>query len=169
MTVRPIRLYGDPVLTTSAKTVSVFDNGLRRLVHDMQETMEDAGGVGLAANQIGVCSRVFVFDCQSQRSGIRGALVNPVWIPVGADTVYGNEGCLSIPGIAAKTERYAHVIASGQDVDGRPQSILASGLLARCIQHETDHLNGKLFVQRLEGNERKKTMAQIRGASWFNA
>lgn len=165
----PIRLYGDPVLSTRAMEVKTFDDELRRLTSSMLETMESAGGVGLAANQVGIVKRVFVYDCSAGRSGLRGIMVNPVWRPIGEDTQRGTEGCLSIPGVSAMTERFNTVSASGFDVEGRPVSIVASGLLARCIQHETDHLDGVLFLQRLDADERRRAMAEIRVSTWFSA
>lgn len=165
MTVRPLRLFGDPVLTTVAAPVAEFDDGLRRLVADMLETMDAAGGVGLAANQIGIARRVFVFDCQ----GMRGAIINPVWAPLDGSEQVGPEGCLSIPGIRADVARHNTLVASGADAFGRPLAIRATGLLARCIQHESDHLDGVLFLSRMEPAAKKQAMAQIRATDWFTA
>ena len=168
MTIRNIRIFGDPVLTTRATEVTEFNAGLKNLVDDMFETMKDAGGVGLAANQIGVLKRVFVFDCTQAEDGLRGHIVNPVWEAVGEETQLGEEGCLSIPEISAPTTRFQMVKASGVDYDGKPVTIMASGLLARCIQHETDHLDGILFLRRLDSDQRKITMKQVRESEWFN-
>lgn len=167
MTVRAVRLFGDPVLTTRAEEVTEFDDKLKTLIADMMDTMDDEGGVGLAANQVGVLRRVFVFDCSHVEGGSRGHIVNPVWEAVGEETQTGAEGCLSIPGIQKDTTRYQTVTVSGVDSDGRPISIQASGLMARCIQHETDHLDGVLFLKRLEPVLRKEAMAEIRSAGWF--
>ena len=164
MTVRAVRLFGDPVLTTRAEEVTEFDDKLKTLIADMMDTMDDEGGVGLAANQVGVLRRVFVFDCSHVEGGSRGHIVNPVWEAVGEETQTGAEGCLSIPGIQKDTTRYQTVTVSGVDSDGRPISIQASGLMARCIQHETDHLDGVLFLKRLEPVLRKEAMAEIRSA-----
>ncbi|WP_412100843.1 peptide deformylase [Corynebacterium aurimucosum] len=169
MTVREVRLYGDPVLTTRAEEITEFGPSLERLAQDMLETMEDAGGVGLAANQIGVTKRIFVFDCSHFQNGLRGAVINPEWEAVGEDMQLGTEGCLSIPGISQPTERFSTVRLRGYDPQGRPVSMLASGLMARCIQHETDHLDGVLFLQRLSGELRKESMKTIRQAEWFNS
>lgn len=109
MTVREVRLYGDPVLTTRAEEITEFGPSLERLAQDMLETMEDAGGVGLAANQIGVTKRIFVFDCSHFQSGLRGAVINPEWEAVGEEMQLGTEGCLSIPGISQPTERFSTV------------------------------------------------------------
>lgn len=168
MTVREVRLYGDPVLTTRAEEITEFGPSLERLAQDMLETMEAAGGVGLAANQIGVTKRIFVFDCSHYQHGLRGAVINPVWEAVGQDMQLGTEGCLSIPGISQPTERLSTVRLRGFDPHGRPISMLASGLMARCIQHETDHLDGILFLQRLSDELRKDSMKTIRQSEWFN-
>lgn len=160
MATRPIRRFGDPILNTPAAPVERFDAQLRALATDMLETMAAAGGVGLAANQVGVERRIFVYSCQ----GMTGALVNPAWHPLGEAMQTGPEGCLSIPGIRASVTRHAHVIASGADVSGRPVSIRASGLLARCIQHESDHLDGVLFLARMAPPDRKAAMAALRAA-----
>lgn len=167
MTIREIRFFGDPVLTSRAGEITEFDASLGALVDDMLDTMDAAGGVGLAANQIGVLKRVFVFDCSHVESGLRGAIINPVWEPVGDVMQLGPEGCLSIPDISAETQRYNTVVVRGQDVHGRPLLVEASGLVARCIQHETDHLDGVLFLKRLEPDVRKEAMGQIRAADWF--
>ncbi|ACP32780.1 peptide deformylase [Corynebacterium sp. HMSC074C01] len=169
MTVREVRLYGDPVLTTRAEEITEFGPSLERLAQDMLETMEDAGGVGLAANQIGVTKRIFVFDCSHFQHGLRGAVINPEWEAVGEEMQLGTEGCLSIPGISQPTERFSTVRLRGYDPQGRPVSMLASGLMARCIQHETDHLDGVLFLQRLSDELRKESMKTIRQAEWFNS
>ena len=169
MSLRELRIYGDPVLGSRAEEISKFDASLRALASDMLETMDNAGGVGLAANQVGILQRIFVYDCSHTQSGLRGAIVNPVWTPVGEQQQTGPEGCLSIPGISTETTRFNQVFVSGQDIDGRPVSMVASGLMARCIQHETDHLDGVLFLQRLEAPVRKEAMRAIRESEWFNA
>lgn len=165
MALRDVRLFGDPVLVSRADEVTQFDASLARLAEDMLETMDAEQGVGLAANQVGVLQRIFVYDCDGQR----GALVNPVWEPVGDETATDTEGCLSIPEIRAETERWTKVRATGQRVDGTPVEIHAEGLLARCIQHETDHLDGVLFLKRLEPERRKAAMREMRSLNWFRA
>lgn len=167
MTVREIRLLGDPVLTSRAHEVTEFDAGLRTLVRDMLETMDDAGGVGLAANQVGVLKRVFVFDCTGIHGGLRGHIINPEWRPWGEETQTGLEGCLSIPDISQETTRYQSVEVRGQDMSGRPLTLFATGLMARCVQHETDHLDGTLFLSRLTPERKEEAMQQIRCAEWF--
>lgn len=163
MALREIRLFGDPVLTSRADEVTEFDANLARLAEDMLETMDDSDGVGLAANQVGVLQRIFVYDCE----GVRGALVNPVWEPVGDEMQLGEEGCLSVPGIGGEVERHMRVRATGQDPQGRPVAIEAEGLLARCIQHETDHLDGVMFMKRMSPEVRKAAMRDLRATDWF--
>lgn len=163
MSLRRIRIFGDPVLTTPAEPVTDFDELWRILVDDMMETMDHYRGAGLAANQVGVLRRVFVYNC----GGRRGHIVNPVWEHEGDETQYGPEGCLSVPSIHADTRRWMNVSVTGQTVDGDPVSFSADGILARCIQHETDHLDGVMYMRRLEPDIRKETMAQIRTAEWF--
>lgn len=169
MTLRSIRMFGDPVLTTRAEEVTDFDESLATLVEDMLETMDDSGGVGLAANQVGVTRRVFVYDCSHEEGGQRGHIINPVWEEVGEQTQTGKEGCLSIPEISKDTIRFNTVKLSGRDLNGNPVSLVASGLMARCIQHETDHLDGVLFLKRLSPELRKEAMREIRNSAWFNA
>lgn len=163
MSVREVRLFGDPVLLSVADEVTDFDATLAHLVEDMFDTMDDEGGVGLAANQVGVLQRVFVYDCK----GTRGHIVNPQWEAIDEDTVYETEGCLSIPGVNGKVTRSAKVRVTGQDSTGKPVSFEADDLLARCVQHETDHLDGVLFLKRLEGDERKNAMRELRNQDWF--
>lgn len=163
MALREIRLFGDPVLTSRADEVTEFDANLARLAEDMLETMDDSDGVGLAANQVGVLQRIFVYDCE----GVRGALVNPVWEPVGDEMQLGEEGCLSVPGIGGEVERHMRVRATGQDPQGRPVALEAEGLLARCIQHETDHLDGVMFMKRMSPEVRKAAMRDLRATDWF--
>ena len=162
MAIRDIRLFGDPVLNSAADNVTVFDAALERLVADMLETMDHAGGVGLAANQIGLTRRIFVFDCQ----GMRGHIVNPVWHPLGEAQQTGVEGCLSVPGVRGEVTRHNSVVARGLDCFGRPLALRATGLLARCIQHEADHLDGVMFMRRMQPGQRKEAMAAIRAADW---
>lgn len=168
MTIRQVRMFGDPVLRTRADEVVTFDDSLATLIDDMLDTMDEHQGVGLAANQVGVTRRVFVYDCSHVTEGARGHVVNPVWEPIGEDTQVGPEGCLSIPDISKDTERFERVKVTGVDKDGVPVSFECEGLLARCVQHETDHLDGVLFLQRLTPELRKEAMAEIRNSEWFN-
>lgn len=161
MTIRPIRIWGDPVLRTPCDPVTTFDAELQRLVDDMFETMYDAPGVGLAANQIGVSLRLFVYDVE----GDKGVVANPV-LELSSEEQNGDEGCLSVPGLSYLRRRAMHVTVAGQDVHGEPITLSGSGLLARCFQHETDHVNGEIYVDKLERDERKAAMKAIREADW---
>ncbi|PRQ11935.1 peptide deformylase [Corynebacterium sp. 13CS0277] len=167
MAVRPVRLFGDPVLKTRAEEITVFDDALKATVADMFDTMEHHGGVGLAANQVGLLTRVFVYDCSHETPGARGHVINPVWEPVGEDTTFESEGCLSIPDVHAPVQRAAAVRCTGVDVDGNPVEFEATGLLARCVQHETDHLDGVLFLKRLSPEDRKTAMRSLRATDWY--
>ncbi|APT92469.1 peptide deformylase [Corynebacterium phocae] len=169
MAIRDIRLFGDPILNTEAAEITEFSPSVRTLALDMLETMEDAGGVGLAANQVGIAKRIFVYDCTKVQPGMRGVLINPTWQPYGSKLQRGREGCLSIPGISVDTTRYQTVTVSGFDMEGRPVGFVVSGLMARCVQHETDHLDGVLFLQRLDPEDRKAAMREIRQSDWFNS
>ena len=162
VTVQPIRLFGDPVLRTPAVPVVDFDAELRRLVADLTETMLDAPGAGLAAPQIGVGLRVFTWYVD----GEVGHLVNP-YLTLSEATQDGDEGCLSIPGLAFDCRRALSVGARGFDMHGEPVTIEGTELLARAVQHETDHLDGILFVERLDPQTRKEAMRAIREAEWF--
>jgi peptide deformylase len=161
VTVQPIRLFGDPVLRTPAEPVVDFDKELRTLVQDLTETMLDAPGAGLAAPQIGVGLRVFTYNVED----VVGHVVNPT-LRLSDETQLGPEGCLSIPNLTFDCERALSVVATGFDMHGEPIAIDGSELLARCIQHETDHLDGVLFVDRLDDLTRKAAMKAIREAEW---
>jgi len=154
---RPIRLFGDPVLRTSCDAVGTFDDALIGLVADLEQTVSLPGRAGLAANQIGVGLCVFAYDID----GEVGHLVNPVIEAVEGE-YEDEEGCLSIPGLWYPLRRAQYVRATGVDRLGQPVAIEGEGLLARCIQHEVDHLNGRLFVDRLSGSARKQAMRDLR-------
>jgi len=160
--IQPIRLFGDPVLRTPADPVVDFDKELRTLVADLTDTMLEAPGAGLAAPQIGVGLRVFTWHVD----GELGHLVNPE-LTLSSETQHGEEGCLSIPGLGFDCTRALSVIARGFTMHGEPVTIEGSDLLARAIQHETDHLDGILFVDRLDTETRKAAMKAIREAEWF--
>jgi peptide deformylase len=164
VTVQRIRLFGDPVLRTPADVVTDFDKELRTLVADLAETMLDAPGAGLAAPQIGVGLRVFTFHVDDVQSG---HLVNPVLHFPSDEEQDGPEGCLSIPGLAFDCRRKANVVAHGQNMYGDPVTVEGTTVLARCLQHETDHLDGVLFVDRLDEQARKDAMRAIREAEWW--
>jgi peptide deformylase len=161
VSVQPIRLFGDPVLRTPAEPVVDFDKELRTLVKDLQETMLDAPGVGLAAPQIGVGLRVFTYHVDD----VLGHLINPT-LDLTDEELEDDEGCLSFPGLAFPTVRAYGVVAKGFDQHGEPVTIEGTELLARCVQHETDHLDGILFIDRLDRAQRKLAMKAIREAEW---
>ncbi|MFZ2012594.1 MAG: peptide deformylase [Nocardioides sp.] len=162
MAIQPIRLFGDPVLRSTAIEVVDFDKELRRLVGDLTDTMLEAPGAGLAAPQIGVGLRVFTWNIE----GEVGHLVNPV-LDLSEETQDGEEGCLSLPGLSIDCRRALSVVARGFDMYGEPVTISGSDLLARAIQHETDHLDGVLFIDRLTPELRKQAMKEIRESEWF--
>jgi len=164
VTIQPIRLFGDPVLRTPAEPVETFDKELRKLVKDLTETLLDEGGAGLAGPQIGVGLRVFAFDVDDTV----GHLINPELHFPDEEEQDGPEGCLSIPGIYIDTKRRANVVAKGFNEYGDPVRLVGTGMLARCCQHETDHLDGVLFLDRLDPAARKDAMRQIRAAPWYN-
>jgi peptide deformylase len=167
MTVVPIRELGDPVLRESAKPVTDFDGEVRRLVGDLRETLRDSGGAGLAAPQLGVGLRVFVWSPKLSDRGL-DHLVNPVLDFPDEKEQDGVEGCLSIPGVYLDTRRRMNVVAKGFTRRGDPVQVVGDGLLARCIQHEADHLDGVLFIDRLTPAQQEQWMATLRSASWFD-
>jgi peptide deformylase len=155
--VLPVRIYGDPVLRLRAAEVKTFDEALRRLIADLRETMHAYQGVGLAATQVGVLQRVLVVDVPLDDQGETRAthtLVNPV-IAERAATQNAEEGCLSIPGIFEDVSRALQIRVRYQDENGKPLTLDADGYLARAIQHEVDHLDGVLFVDRLSALRRQ--------------
>ena len=162
MAVRPIRLMGDPVLRTPAVEVATFDKELRNLVKDMADTMIEAPGVGLAAPQIGVGLRVFVFDVDD----VVGHLINPVLHFPSDEEQDGPEGCLSLPDLTFDCVRKQHVVAHGQNVYGDPITVQGSDMLARCVQHEADHLDGVLFIDRLDAEGKKAALEAVRLSDW---
>ncbi len=162
MAIRPIRLFGDPILRRPAIEVVDFDVELRQLVTDLTDTMLEAPGAGLAAPQIGVGLRAFTWFVD----GEVGHLINPV-LELSEDIQDGPEGCLSLPELTYDCKRALSVVASGFNMYGEPVRIEGSELLARAIQHETDHLDGVLFIDRLDQAARKAAMKEIRESDWF--
>ena len=161
MSILRIRTIGDPVLRTPAQEVTQFDESLETLIRDMFETMYAVGGVGLAAPQVGVGLQIFTWGIQ----GDEGYAINP-HLELGDDPQEGGEGCLSVPGLSYETPRRERAVLTALDVHGEPVSREATGLLARCFQHETAHLRGMLYVDRLVGEQRKDAMRQLRQASF---
>ena len=161
MAVRDIRLFGDPVLREVAAPVTDFDKQIRTLVQDLTDTMMEAPGSGLAAPQLGVGLRVFTYF----HDGEVGHLVNPE-LTLSEETQFGEEGCLSIPGLGFDCTRAFGAVARGFTMYGDPVTIDGTEHLARILQHETDHLDGILFIDRLDSATRKQAMKAIREAEW---
>ncbi|MBW8093826.1 MULTISPECIES: peptide deformylase [Streptomyces] len=164
-TARPITVVGNPVLHKECKDVTAFDDELARLVDDMFASQRAAEGVGLAANQIGVDLKVFVYDCMDDE-GVRhvGVVCNPVLEELPADRRVlddSNEGCLSVPTAYAPLARPDYAVVRGQDLDGKPIAVRGTGYFARCLQHETDHLYGYLYIDRLSKRDRKDVLKQM--------
>jgi peptide deformylase len=155
------------VLRTPTDEVVEFDGSLARLVDDMFASMYAADGVGLAANQIGVALSVFAFDCPDA-SGRRhvGHVVNPVLVSTGGELDEDGEGCLSVPGLHYENPRPSYAAVEGVDMTGAPVRVVGDGVLARCLQHETDHLHGLLFVDRLRGRTKRRAMREVMAADW---
>lgn len=160
MALLKVRILGDPILRATATPVRAFDAQLATLADDMLETMDDAPGVGLAAPQVGISTRLFVYD--SGEPGERGALCNPVVTWVSEELVEMEEGCLSIPDAYFPVTRPAAITVEGSRTDGSPITIAATEILARVFQHEIDHLDGILFIDHLPKELRKQAMAAMR-------
>jgi peptide deformylase len=170
--VRPIRIVGDPVLSSPTRRVEEVDDDLRTLVADMFDTMAAAHGVGLAANQVGVDLRVFVYDCPDENGKrARGVVVNPV-LEISArpetmpDPDDDEEGCLSVPGEQFPTGRADRARVTGTDLDGAAVVVEGTGFLARCLQHETDHLDGLLYLDRLVGRNQRAGRRAVKRNGW---
>jgi peptide deformylase len=172
MTVCPIRIVGDPVLHTPTRLVTEFGEALHSLVADMFDTMAAAQGVGLAANQIGVDLRLFVYDCMgAQDVRYRGVVVNPVLETSERPETMPDpdddwEGCLSVPGESFPTGRASWAKVTGVDAEGAPVTVEGTGLLARCLQHETDHLDGILYLNRLVGRHAREAKKMLKAQGW---
>ncbi|SKC68766.1 peptide deformylase [Krasilnikoviella flava] len=158
MAMREIRVLPDPVLRTPCDEITTVDDRVRSLVEDLVETVDSDGRAGLAANQIGVNLRAFSWNVDDEI----GYVLNPRIVELSEETQDGDEGCLSVPGLWYPTTRawYARVV--GTDVDGNELVVEGTGLMARCLQHECDHLDGKLYLDRLERTVRKKAMRELR-------
>lgn len=165
--VRPLTLLGDPVLHAPCADVTDFGPALARLVEDLFATMYAAQGVGLAANQVGEALRVFVYDCPDDED-VRhlGHVVNPRLVAADGLELRGPEGCLSLPGLEAGTVRYDHAVVEGVTVTGEPVTVHGTGFFARCLQHETDHLEGTVYADRVTGLRRRRLARQVARAPW---
>lgn len=159
MAVLPIRVFGDPILRTVSRPVEKVNDRTRKLVEDMIETMYDAPGVGLAAPQVGVGRRIFVFDIDDDR-GPR-TIINPVLVETSGEWRY-DEGCLSVPENFWSITRPARAVVRGLDLDGNQVEYRGDELLGRVLQHEVDHLNGVLLLERLERRDRRQALREIR-------
>ena len=179
MAVVPIRIVGDPVLHTATSPIPVGDDGslpadLASLIEDLYDTMDEANGVGLAANQIGISKRVFVYDCADERGRAtrrRGVIVNPVLetseVPeTMPDPDNDDEGCLSVPGESFPTGRASWARVTGLDADGTPITLEGNGLFARMLQHETGHLDGFLYVDKLIGRHARAAKRAVKSNGW---
>lgn len=179
MAVVPIRIVGDPVLHTATSPVVLGDDGslpadVTELIADLYDTMDAANGVGLAANQIGISRRVFVYDCADERGNStrrRGAVVNPVLetseVPeTMPDPDNDDEGCLSVPGESFPTGRASWARVTGLDADGAAVTLEGSGLFARMLQHETGHLDGFLYLDRLVGRHARAAKRCVKSNGW---
>jgi peptide deformylase len=163
MAVRPIRVFGDPVLRAPSAPIETIDDGVRALVRDLLDTVELPGRAGVAAPQIGVNLRAFSYNID----GDIGYVLNPVLVEVSSDPQPTGEGCLSVPGLWHDALRHPWAKVIGIDLDGNEVVLEGEGLMAQALQHETDHLDGMLYLQRLTPEERRLAMKEIRESDWF--
>ena len=163
MAVRPIRVFGDPVLKSACAPIDEIDDGVRALVRDLLDTVELPGRAGVAAPQIGVGLRAFSYNID----GDIGYVLNPVLVEVSGEPAPLGEGCLSVPNLWHDAVRYPHAKVVGMDLDGAEVVLEGDGLWAQMLQHETDHLDGMLYIQRLTPEERRIAMREIRESDWF--
>jgi peptide deformylase len=163
MAERQIRIFGDPVLKTVSDPISIADERLAGLVTDLLDTVKLPGRAGVAAPQIGVNQRAFSYNID----GDIGYILNPVLVEVSGEPELVDEGCLSVPGFYFQRLRYPFARVTGIDLDGNPVELSGSGLMAQALQHETDHLEGKLFIEGLDRDRKREAMRQIRESDWF--
>ena len=163
MTVRPIRLFGDPVLRSTCDPIAPGDPRAKVLIDDLLDGVALPGRAGLAANQIGVGQRAFSYNVDNEI----GYIINPVIEEVSGDPELVDEGCLSVPGFFFPRLRYPYARVSGIDLDGNPIELSGTGLMAQALQHEVDHLDGHLFIEGLEPDVKKEAMRMIRMAPWY--
>jgi peptide deformylase len=163
MTVRAIRFFGDPVLKSTAAPIETIDDGVRSLVQDLLDTVELPGRAGVAAPQIGVGLRAFSYNVD----GVVGYILNPRLVEVSGEPSLIGEGCLSVPNLWHDTLRHPYARAVGIDLDGDEITLEGEGLMAQALQHECDHLDGILYLDRLSPAERRIAMREVRESSWF--
>lgn len=163
MSVREIRLFGDPVLKTVSDPITIFDSKAQALIDDLLDTTQLPGRAGVAAPQIGVNLRAFSFNVE----GEVGYIINPELVEVSGEKVLVEEGCLSVPGLWHKTPRFEFAKAVGSDLQGNQVVLEGNGLMAQMLQHECDHLDGLVYLDRLEDHERKLAMKTLRASDWF--
>jgi peptide deformylase len=163
VTERQIRIFGDPVLKTASAPIDTIDEGIRGLVDDLLDSVRPPGRAGVAASQIGVNLRAFSYNID----GDVGYILNPVIVETGGEKEPVDEGCLSVPGLWYPTPRYPFVRVVGSDLDGKPVELSGTGLLAQALQHEVDHLDGLLYLDRLDKDNRRAAMKEVRESSWF--
>ncbi|RKE63553.1 peptide deformylase [Microbacterium sp. AG238] len=163
MAVRAIRFFGDPVLKSTAAPIETVDDGVRSLVRDLLDTVELPGRAGVAAPQIGVGLRAFSYNVD----GVIGYILNPRLVEVSGDPSLIGEGCLSVPNLWHDTLRHPYARAVGIDLDGDEIVLEGEGLMAQALQHECDHLDGILYLDRLSPAERRIAMREVRESSWF--
>ena len=156
MSILPVRVLGDPILRRIAGPIGAIDDEVRRLADDMFETMYAAKGIGLAAPQVGVGKRLFVTDVDAAKH----VMINPEIVSVGDDIEAGEEGCLSIPELFGDVKRPSRIVMAGTNLSGERVTVSADALLARCLQHELDHLNGKLFIDYLSFLKRRRALSE---------
>ncbi|THG33631.1 peptide deformylase [Naasia lichenicola] len=160
---RPIRLFGDPVLKTPSAPIGPIDDRVRGLVADLVDSVRIPGRAGVAASQIGVNLRAFSYNVDE----VVGYLINPVITELSGEPELEGEGCLSVPGLWYPVLRYPTARATGIDLDGNTVEVVGEGLLAQALQHEVDHLDGKLYLDRLDKDNRRDAMREIRESDWF--
>ena len=160
MTIRPIRIVGDPVLRTPCDPIKKITDGTRTLVQDLLDTVDDEGRAGVAANQIGVNLRAFSWHIVE--TGELGCILNPVIVELSEELQHDDEGCLSVPGLFFPRTRSAYARCVGMNVDGEEIELAGEGIIARLIQHEVGHLDGALYIDGLERSVKKQALRQIR-------
>ena len=160
---RQIRLFGDPVLKTISDPIAGIDDRVRSLVRDLVDSVRLPGRAGVAAAQIGVNLRAFSYNVD----GVVGYILNPIVIELSGEPDFVDEGCLSVPGLWYPTMRYPFARVAGMDLDTNPVELSGTGIMAQALQHETDHLDGFLYIDRLDKANHRAAMKEIRESAWF--